>query len=58
MEDAMVFPMAEKLVTETDNQKLKEKFAALDRKIGADVVARLEQFAGSLSFQADIPHSK
>lgn len=58
MEDAMVFPMAEKLVTEADNQELKEKFAALDRKIGADVIARLEQFAGSLSFQSGIPDSK
>lgn len=58
MEDAMVFPMAEKLVTEADNQELKEKFAALDRKIGADVIARLEQFAGSLSFQLGIPDSK
>ena len=54
----MVFPMAEKLVTENDNQDLKEKFAALDRKIGADIVARLEQFAGSLSFQADMPDPK
>lgn len=58
MEDAMVFPMAEKLVTEADNQELKEKFAALDRKIGADVIARLEQFAGRLSFQLGIPDSK
>lgn len=54
MEDAMVFPMAEKLVTETDNQALKEKFDALDRRIGADIIARLEQFAGSLSFQAGV----
>jgi hemerythrin-like domain-containing protein len=52
MEDAMVFPMAEKLITETDNEELKEKFADLDRKIGPDVIGRLEQFAGSLSFQA------
>ena len=52
MEDAMVFPMAEKLITETDNKELKEKFADLDRKIGPDVIVRLEQFAGSLSFQA------
>lgn len=58
MEDAMVFPMAEKLVTENDDEDLKEKFAALDRKIGADIVARLEQFAGSLSFQADMPDPK
>lgn len=58
MEDAMVFPMAEKLITEADNMELKEKFAALDRKIGPEVIARLEQFAGSLSFQADIPDPK
>ncbi len=58
MEDAMVFPMAEKLVTEVDDRELNDKFAALDRKIGADVIARLEQFAGSLSFQSGIPDSK
>lgn len=52
MEDAMVFPMAEKLISKTDDKELKEKFAALDSKIGSDVIVRLEQFAGSLSFQA------
>lgn len=52
MEDAMVFPMAEKIITETENKELKEKFADLDRKIGPAVIVRLEQFAGSLSFQA------
>ena len=52
MEDAMVFPMAEKLISKTDDKELKEKFAALDSKICSDVIVRLEQFAGSLSFQA------
>jgi hemerythrin-like domain-containing protein len=52
MEDDMVFPMAEKLITETDNEELKEKFADLDRNIGLDIIARLEKFAESLSFQA------
>lgn len=52
MEDAMVFPMAEKLISENDSRELMEKFADLDRIIGQDVIARLEQFAGSLSFQA------
>jgi hemerythrin-like domain-containing protein len=52
MEDAMVFPMAEKLISEGDNRELMIKFADLDRAIGPEVVARLEQFAGSLSLQA------
>lgn len=49
MEDAMVFPMAEKLVTTTDNQALLDKFAELDRKIGSEKVARLEEFADQLA---------
>ena len=52
MEDAMVFPMSEKLISEADNRELVIKFADLDRAIGPEVVARLEQFAGSLSLQA------
>lgn len=52
MEDAMVFPMAEKLISEDDNRELMIKFADLDRAIGPEVVARLEQFANSLSLQA------
>lgn len=52
MEDAMVFPMAEKLISEDDNREMMIKFADLDRSIGPEVVARLEQFAGSLSAQA------
>jgi hypothetical protein len=31
---------------------LMEKFAELDHTIGQDIIARLEQFAGSLSLQA------
>lgn len=52
MEDTMVFPMAEKLISDDDNRELMVKFADLDRAIGPDIVARLEQFAGSLSLQA------
>lgn len=52
MEDAMVFPMAEKLVTDDDNRELMVQFAELDRAIGPAVVARLEDFAGSLCLQA------
>lgn len=52
MEDAMVFPMAEKLVSESDNRELLEQFGALDRTIGPEVVTQWEQFATSLSFQA------
>lgn len=50
MEDAMVFPMAEKLVTAADDQALKKQFAGLDRKLGAEVITRLESFAASLAF--------
>ncbi len=52
MEDTMVFPMAERLITEVDDRQLQQQFADLDRTFGGDVIARLEQFAGSLSFQA------
>ncbi|MDE3068999.1 MAG: hypothetical protein KGJ60_15820, partial [Verrucomicrobiota bacterium] len=52
MEDAMVFPMAERLISEDDNRELMIKFSDLDRTIGPEVVARLEQFANSLSLQA------
>lgn len=51
MEDTMVFPMAEKLVSD-DDRELMMKFSELDRTIGPGVVARLEQFADSLSMQA------
>ena len=54
MEDAMVFPMAEKLISEDDNRELMIKFAELDRAIGPEVVARLEQFAGGLSPQTEV----
>ena len=52
MEDDMVFPMAEKLISEDDNRELIIKFTDLDRTIGPEVIERLEQFAGSLSPQA------
>ena len=48
-EDAMVFPMADKVLTTADQKELSEKFAEVDRAIGLDVVARLEQFARSLT---------
>lgn len=49
MEDAMVFPMAETLISEEDDHDLIVKFADLDRAIGPETIARLEQFADSLS---------
>lgn len=52
MEDDMVFPLAEKLISEDDNRELMIKFADLDRTISPEVVARLEQFADGLSVQA------
>lgn len=47
-EDAMVFPMANQVLTEADQQELCEQFAEVDRPLGLDVIARLEQFARSL----------
>ena len=52
MEDAMVFPMAEKLISEEDNWELTKKFAEVDRGFGRGLIARLEQFAASFSLQA------
>lgn len=54
MEDAMVFPMAQRLLTRADNQELKKQFADLDREIGPATIARLEEFANSLSFQTGL----
>ncbi len=56
-EDAMVFPMADKVLTEADQTELTEKFGEVDRAVGLDVVARLETFAKSLgtSGQAPLP---
>lgn len=51
MEDAMVFPMAQRLITADDNRDLKTQFAELDEKIGRETILRLEKFAGSLLFQ-------
>ena len=48
-EDAIVFPMADKVLTPADQKELGEKFAEVDRAIGLDVVARLEQFARNLT---------
>ena len=55
-EDAMVFPMADKVLTEADQTELSEKFGEVDRAVGLDVVARLETFAMSVaSVQAPLP---
>ena len=48
MEDSMVFPMADNLVTDEHDRELQQKFAELDTKLGEDTVARMEKFAGSL----------
>ena len=48
-EDAMVFPMADKVLTPADQKELNEKFAEVDRAIGLDVIARLERLARSLA---------
>lgn len=49
MEDAMVFPMAEKILSEADHRELSARFDDLDRALGVDVVARWEQFARGLA---------
>lgn len=51
-EDAMVFPMADKVLTAADQKELNEKFAQVDNTIGLDVITRLEQFAKSLPSKA------
>ena len=48
-EDAMVFPMADQVLTAADQTELCEKFAEVDRGIGSETIARLEQFARSLA---------
>ena len=48
-EDAMVFPMGNKVLIEADQKELTKDFAEVDRAVGLDVIARLEQFAKSLS---------
>ena len=54
-EDAMVFPMADKVLTAADQRELAAKFAEVDRSIGLDVLARWEQFARSLTPTARAP---
>jgi hemerythrin-like domain-containing protein len=51
-EDAMVFPMADKVLSAADQAELCEKFAELDRRVGSETIARLEQFARSLPTSA------
>jgi hemerythrin-like domain-containing protein len=48
-EDAMVFPMADKVLTAAGQNELTEKFAEVDQAVGLDVVARLVTFARSLA---------
>jgi hemerythrin-like domain-containing protein len=48
-EDAMVFPMSNKFLTEADQVELRQKFAAVDMEIGQPTIARLEQFAKDLA---------
>ena len=48
-EDAMVFPMGNKVLIAADQKELTKNFAEVDRAVGLDVIARLEQFAKSLS---------
>lgn len=54
-EDAMVFPMADKVLSPADHTELSEKFAEVDRGVGLDVIARLETFAKSLATGGQTP---
>jgi len=56
-EDAMVFPMADKVLTAADQKELTEHFAEVDQAVGLDVVARLVTFARSLATIAQAPLS-
>ena len=48
-EDAMVFPMANRILMKADQQELSEKFAEVDRSVGLEVIARFERFAKGLA---------
>ena len=54
-EDAMVFPMADKVLTAADNKELADKFAGVNRAIGLETIARLETFSRSLAASAQAP---
>lgn len=54
-EDAMVFPMADRLLTEADQKELSERFAEVDRAVGPDAIACLENFAKSLAVSPQTP---
>ena len=54
-EDAMVFPMADKVLTAADNKELADKFAEVNRAIGLETIARLETFAKSLATGGQSP---
>ena len=54
-EDAMVFPMGDKVLTADDQQELSAKFAVVDRAVGLDTIARLESFARGLGATALAP---
>jgi hemerythrin-like domain-containing protein len=47
-ENTMVFPMADKILTEADQKELSGKFAEVDKSVGLEVIARLERFARGL----------
>lgn len=51
-EDAMVFPLADKLLSAADCQELEEQFAEVDRAIGLETIAWLESFAKDLGLTA------
>jgi hemerythrin-like domain-containing protein len=54
-EDAMVFPMADKVLTAADQAELSKQFDEVDQAIGSETIARLEAFARSLATSAQAP---
>ena len=54
-EDAMVFPMANRILTADDQEELSAQFAVVDRAVGLDTIARLEGFARGLGSTALAP---
>jgi hemerythrin-like domain-containing protein len=54
-EDAMVFPMADKVLTAADQAELSKQFDEVDQAIGSETIARLEAFARSLATSAKAP---
>ena len=54
-EDAMVFLMADKVLSAADKQQLADRFTEVDRAVGLETIARLKTFSRSLVASAPSP---